>query len=536
MAPLEASAADPRLIDKLGADRALRDRVLPWRSEGAVTVLAAVDPVWAEAQRERYEKVFGPVSIATADRTAFEKSLLELRRGALAKRAEHRTPASVSCRTFKGFRLLGGGSLALIVFAAALVFAPVAVFLALTFWAGFWLLASTLLRVAAAHSSVAPPRTMPALADEDLPIISILIPLFREKNIVERLIRRLSTIDYPVDRLDLCLVVEKQDTITQETLKGIEFPPSMRTIIVPPGNLQTKPRALNFAIDFTDGEIIGIYDAEDAPATDQLRRVAAQFAVADRRVACLQGRLDFYNSDRNWLARCFTIDYATWFHAILPGLDRLRLPLPLGGTTLFFRRDAIEALGGWDAHNVTEDADLGIRLTRRGWRTEIINTVTDEEANCRAWPWVKQRSRWIKGYALTWLVHMRAPRTLLADLGLWRFLGFQIIFLGALTQYALAPLLWSFWIAALGLAHPVTSAMAPLWAFGLVILFVAAELANATISVIACRRAGHWRKVPWVPFMLLYYPLGAIAAWKAFWEILRKPFFWDKTEHGFESN
>lgn len=63
---------------------------------------------------------------------------------------------------------------------------------------------------------------------------------------------------------------------------------------------------------------------------------------------------------------------------------------------LFFRRDAGKP-GGWDAWNVTEDADLGVRSTRRGWRTELIDTTTDEEANCRALPWIKQRSRWAEG-------------------------------------------------------------------------------------------------------------------------------------------
>jgi cellulose synthase/poly-beta-1,6-N-acetylglucosamine synthase-like glycosyltransferase len=98
--------------------------------------------------------------------------------------------------------------------------------------------------------------------------------------------------------------------------------------------------------------------------------------------------------------------------------------LPLGGTTLFFRRHILEELGGWDAHNVTEDADLGVRLARKGYKTELVSTVTYEEANCKAWPWVKQRSRWLKGFLITYFVHMRRPRRLLSDLGLRRFFGF----------------------------------------------------------------------------------------------------------------
>ena len=141
----------------------------------------------------------------------------------------------------------------------------------------------------------------------------------------------------------------------------------------------------------------------------------------------------------NWLSRCFTIEYATWFRVILPGLARMGLPIPLGGTTLFFRRTILDRLGGWDAHNVTEDADLGIRLARHGYRTELIPTTTYEEANCRPWPWVRQRSRWLKGYAVTWAVHMRNPARLWRDLGPWRFFGVQVLFVGTLSQFITAP-------------------------------------------------------------------------------------------------
>jgi cellulose synthase/poly-beta-1,6-N-acetylglucosamine synthase-like glycosyltransferase len=196
---------------------------------------------------------------------------------------------------------------------------------------------------------------------------------------------------------------------------------------VPLGTLQTKPRALNYALSFAKGSIIGVYDAEDAPAPDQLHVVVNRFAQRGPEVVCLQGQLDFYNSHSNWLAHCFTVEYATWFRIMLPSLERLGLAIPLGGTTLFFRRDILESLGGWDAHNVTEDADLGIRLARHGYRTEIIDTVTQEEANARAWPWVKQRSHWLKGYAITYGVHMRSPLKLWRDLGAWRFFWCAVV-------------------------------------------------------------------------------------------------------------
>ncbi|WP_374303495.1 glycosyltransferase family 2 protein [Paracoccus sp. (in: a-proteobacteria)] len=284
------------------------------------------------------------------------------------------------------------------------------------------------------------------------------------------------------------------------------------------------------------GNIIGVWDAEDRPDPDQLHTVARRFHFAPADVACLQGALDFYNPRNDWLARCFTIEYAAWFRVILPGVARLGLVVPLGGTTLFFRRDALEQVGAWDAWNVTEDADLGVRLARRGWRTEIIDTTTDEEANCRALPWVKQRSRWLKGYAMTWGVHMRNPRALWRELGPRRFIGFQIQFLGSLSQYLLAPILWSFWLLSLGLPHPLREPLAGVWGgyaipalFG---TFVASELLSIGVGMWAVRADKHRHLMYWVPSLHLYFPLGCLAGWKAIYEVVVKPFYWDKTAHG----
>ena len=201
---------------------------------------------------------------------------------------------------------------------------------------------------------------------------------------------------------------------------------------------------MNYGLNFARGSIVGVYDAEDAPEPDQILKVARKFLEVPSDVACLQGVLDFYNAHNTWLTRCFTIDYAIWFRLVLPGLVRLGLPIPLGGTTVFFRRSALEAFGRWDAHNVTEDADLGVRLARRGYRCDFVQSVTEEEATHTVRAWIRQRSRWIKGYAMTWAVHMRDPLSLLGELGPLRFLAIQILFLGTLSQFLLAPLLWSF--------------------------------------------------------------------------------------------
>ena len=315
-------------------------------------------------------------------------------------------------------------------------------------------------------------------------------------------------------------------------LAEIPLPKWLRVISVPSGTIRTKPRALNYALDHCRGTIIGVYDAEDAPAPNQLRQVAETFAAADDRLACLQGRLDYYNPHTNWLSRCFTIEYAAWWRLILPGIERLGLALPLGGTTLFFRRAALEDLGGWDAHNVTEDADLGIRIARRGYRTQLISSVTMEEANCRLLPWIKQRSRWIKGYMITWATHMRDPKTLLRDLGPRRFIGFQVMFAGSFLHALLAPLMWLLWLIPFGLVDQQLLDV-PLWVLGLLTLTgIFSEAFTMGCNYKALLKTGHHILPRWLPMMLFYYIMASLAAYKALWEMLRKPFYWDKTSHG----
>jgi glycosyltransferase XagB len=363
-------------------------------------------------------------------------------------------------------------------------------------------------------------------------VVTMLVPLFREGDIAPRLVQRLCALSYPRELLDILLVVEEADLLTRRALDRATLPRWMRVITVPDGPLRTKPRALNYAMNFARGSIIGVWDAEDAPEPDQIHRVVRRFAERGPDLACVQGVLDYYNPRTNWLSRCFTIEYAAWFRIVLPGIERLGLAVPLGGTTLFFRREAIDRLGGWDAYNVTEDADLGIRLARMGYRTELLATVTQEEANCRVLPWIRQRSRWLKGYAMTWAVHMRDPIRLWRDLGAWRFLGVQVLFLGTLSQFALAPLLWSFWLFFLGFGHPLAEAM-PLWAFGaMAMLFLVSEVVNLSVMFVAVSGHRHRFLRVWVPFMHAYFPLAALATYKGLWELATRPFYWDKTAHG----
>lgn len=530
---------DVRLIDRIGADECLRRGILPWRQAGGSVLIASCRPEQFDDLLPRLTALFGPVRLAVTSETALHDALLRSRQRKLATQAETRVAAHESCREMdirKLTRMISG--LAVLGVILALI-SPLTAGILLTSWAVITLIISVALKISAAvaQAKIARHRQTTFASrrkQTSLPTISVMLPLFKEREIATRLIKRISRLNYPRELLDVCLVVEEDDTVTQEAIAGTELPRWMRQIIVPRGGVKTKPRALNFALDFCRGSIVGIYDAEDAPEPEQLHKVAAHFAQAGPEVACVQGILDFYNARTNWLSRCFTVEYATWFRVILPGYERMGLTVPLGGTTLFFRRDAIEELGGWDAHNVTEDADLGIRLARHGYRTELLHTVTEEEANCRLWPWVKQRSRWLKGYAMTYAMHMQHPRKLLRDLGSWRFFGVQALFLGALSQFVLAPFLWSFWLFPLGLPHPMRAVLPHELVIVLGAIFLLSEAITVAAGMVATSTPKHKWLWPWVPTLHFYYPLATLAALKGLWEMVSKPYYWDKTAHGID--
>jgi len=529
---------DPRLIDAVGLARCVDWGCLPLRRAGSVTLVATPDPDHLAPHLPALAALLAsPVALCVVTGPEMTAALAQARRAPLRRMAETSVAEGESCRSFDGRRMARVVALVLAAGVLTAVFAPMVLMLALLALLLGTLLVSTGLRLAAALAAIRARRGLaarPVTPPEpgQLPVITILVPMFNEPDIAGRLIRRLGALDWPRDRLDVLLVIEEDDIVTCNALSRVPLPGWMRVIPVPAAPLRTKPRALNYALNFARGSLIGVYDAEDAPARDQLHAVARAFAEGGPRLACVQGVLDYYNASTSWMARCFTIEYAAWFRLVLPGFARLGLVVPLGGTTLFFRRDLLVELGGWDAHNVTEDADLGVRLARRGYRTDLIASTTLEEANFRIVPWIKQRSRWLKGYAMTYLVHMRNPRALCRDLGAWRFFGVQVLFLGTLVQFLLAPIFWSLWMLAVGLNLPVVQAL-PDWAGPATLaILLGAEAIAITINLMGLSAPRHRGLRPWVLTLSLYFPLATIAAYKAGWEMLTRPFYWDKTAHG----
>ena len=392
------------------------------------------------------------------------------------------------------------------------------------------------LRIAASvlSGSVQPGSGLPRASDADLPVYTIIAALYREKRVAARLIGALSRLDYPAAKLDIKLVLEADDRETLDALHAIALPGNVEILVAPQGSPRTKPRALNVALPLARGRYTVVYDAEDIPDPGQLRLAVARFAQLSRNVACLQARLTIDNTDDTWLTRLFTIEYAALFDAFNPGLAEIGSPLPLGGTSNHFRTSVLRDIHGWDAWNVTEDADLGIRLARLGYAVKDLPSSTLEEAPGTLGAWMRQRTRWMKGFVQTATSHSRKPRLLLRQLGIWKCFGALCLTWGIALSALVYPLfsglilIWwlseATWLFTSQKERIVFAYVVVLAAFGAVSIFVPA--------CIALHRRRLWRLLPWMPLLPLYYGLVSIAAWRGLWELATATFRWNKTSHG----
>ncbi|GDY14165.1 hypothetical protein LBMAG53_30430 [Planctomycetota bacterium] len=410
------------------------------------------------------------------------------------------------------------------------------------------------------------------------PRFTVLVPLYRERNVARNILVSLEKLDYPRSQLDVQFLLEADDPETLAALQTAGVPPWAAIVVVPPAQPKTKPRACNHGLERATGEFLVIFDAEDRPDPDQLKKAVLTFRQLDQRkggdrVVCLQAHLAYHNHRQNLLTRWFAVEYNVWFGRYLAGLVRLGVPIPLGGTSNHFRTDALRALGGWDPFNVTEDCDLGVRLHIAGKRTAMLDSVTWEEANSHVGNWIRQRSRWLKGYAITHLVWSRRPVWLLWRLGPWAALGFFSSVFCVSVLAALNLILWLItgtyagllaWDFAHGISlydllvvdeyldhqllaerlswplvysghaeNPVLSTLSMVFAAAAACLFMG-NLAFVAVAVIWGRRVGQRGLIGASLLTPLYWWLIAIGAWKGLWQLLVKPHYWEKTVHGLD--
>ena len=369
-----------------------------------------------------------------------------------------------------------------------------------------------------------------------LPAYSILCPLYHESRVLPQFVEAISALDWPKTRLDVLLLLEEDDTDTIETAHSLNLPSYFRTLIVPHSLPKTKPKACNYGLNHIRGQFAVIYDAEDRPEPDQLKKAYLAFQKVPATVACLQSKLNYYNPRHNLLTRLFTAEYSLWFDVVLPSLQSINTTIPLGGTSNHFRIKILKSLHGWDAFNVTEDCDLGSRLFKSGYTTAIIDSTTYEEANSHLGNWVRQRSRWIKGYLQTFLVHNRHPLQFLRDHG-WHAIIFQLIVGGKIVFMLINPFLWLMTIAYFVLYRFVGPAIESIYPAP--VFYMAAfstvfgNFLYLYYYMIGCAKRGAWDLIKYVFLVPFYWLFISIAGFKALAQLIIRPHYWEKTHHGF---
>ncbi len=382
-------------------------------------------------------------------------------------------------------------------------------------------------------------KIMKNLKDDELPFYTILLPVYKEKEIVKLLLQGIANLDYPKERYEVLILLEEDDEetireieehlINDPKLKGYNFIP----IVVPDYQPKTKPKACNYGLIFSRGKHLVIYDAEDIPEPNQLKMAVSAFKYFPDQYICFQAHLNYYNTNQNFLTKMFTLEYSYWFDYMLPGLFKLNLPIPLGGTSNHFRMDKLIELGGWDPYNTTEDADLGMRAYLHGYKVGVIDSTTYEEANSKLKNWIRQRSRWIKGYMQTWLVYNREPLKMIKEAGFKGFLSFNLLIGGTPFIFLINPIQWAIFFVWL---LTKTELIAPL--FPSIVYYTA--LFNLTIgnflaiylNMLPIFKRKLFRLFIYALLNPIYWVLHSIAAYKALWQLIVKPFYWEKTEHG----
>lgn len=377
------------------------------------------------------------------------------------------------------------------------------------------------------------PEEIAALDERTLPIYTILVPLYKEAAVVPTLIRSLDAMDYPKSKLDVKLLLEEDDVETVRAMRGFKLPSNFHILVVPDRPPKNKPKACNYGLIHARGEYLVIFDAEDVPEPDQLKKALVAFSKLPSHVQCVQAKLNYFNRSQNMLTRWFTAEYSMWFDLCLPGLDATGAPIPLGGTSNHFRTAELRAVGAWDPYNVTEDADLGLRLFKHGYKTAVIDSTTYEEANSRLGNWIRQRSRWVKGYIITWLVHMRHPVRLWRQLGPYGFLSFQMTIGGTFFGFLINPVYWLLTLAWFLTQAGIVDLLFPgpiyyIGSFGLYL----GNFLFTYLNVAGLLRRGYYDMVKYALLSPIYWALMSVAAWKGLIQLIHAPAYWEKTTHG----
>ncbi|MEP7288753.1 MAG: glycosyltransferase [Chloroflexota bacterium] len=535
---------DPALAKKFDSEILIALNFIPVAEhDGAVDIAAAEKPT--ETLTTLIRGTLGPVQIQYFVTTEWDVSrvIRDIFKTQLLDRAVnglyYRNPLESAYTVMTRWQFITLGFVLLLSF-AILIFFPRPTLIALNLVINLGFTASILFKFATAMAGARTERIeavtaeeVEALNDADLPVYSILVPCFKEANVVGLLMKNLGAIDYPTSKLQILLLLEENDQETQDAARAAHPPETVTFIVIPAGMPQTKPKACNVGLFFAKGEYLVIYDAEDRPEADQLKKAVVAFRKGAENLICVQAALNYFNANENFLTRMFTLEYSYWFDYMLSGLDQLHFPIPLGGTSNHFRTDMLRKLGGWDPFNVTEDADLGIRAAANKYIVGVINSTTYEEANNHGPNWIRQRSRWIKGYMQTVLVHLRDPIKLVREAGFRNIFGFIMLIAGTpITFLCVLPLwgLYLFWL--ITRTHAFDSLFPPAILYIGLFNLIIGNILMIYLNMLAVFKRRYYSLILFAMLNPFYWLMHSVASYKALWQLFTKPFFWEKTTHG----
>ena len=538
---LDGHWIDPGMASRLPVDVARRLQAVPVRGGPSGVLVAMADP----RDKAALEELEGALRLPVWPRLAAPDAIRRGQERGLRDRLlfesttglETRTPEASAQRTLTRGQKVAAGVLALLCLVGLVVLRT-----------GFFIVLSALVIVLYAavvffrgyvsyqgarfgQAEQVTPEEMAALTD--LPVYTILCPLYREAGVMTQLVNAITALDYPRSRLDVKLLLEADDTETLEAVRKFGLPPYFHLLVVPAEGQRTKPKACNYGLQLARGEYVVIFDAEDIPEPDQLKKALVVFRRSGPELGCVQAQLGYYNRLQNILTGWFSLEYAAWFDFFLPGLQAMGLPIPLGGSSNHLPSDIVREIGAWDPSNVTEDADLGMRLLRRGYRTVVLDSTTMEEANSDFVNWVRQRSRWGKGYAVSWLVQMRHPVQLVRDVGLGGFLAIQLTLGGTYAVALLNLLMWTLtglWILA---QFGFVAYLFPSWIYYVAMVeLLFGNFFFLYLNLWCVVHRSDWRLTRLAVISPLYWLLISIAMIKATIQLVKQPTFWEKTVHG----
>ncbi len=536
--------ADVSLVAKMTYEEVVTLGFMPFRRDGETLVIMTPSPGRPEV-RARCEELFGAGDVAELLITDLDLTVVAARtyRDELVvdaiERLYHRNPEQSARRVFSQGQVYAFAVVAL-VWTLWFALMPLPALITLLTGLQLFYFAAIAFKFFLSFAGAQLERFKPisheevdAIDDASLPVYTILVPVYKEPEVVGQLIGALKKLDYPQHKLDVILLLEEDDIPTLDAARAARPPVTWRFVVVPNSQPRTKPKACNYGLIFARGEYLVIFDAEDLPVPDQLKMAIAAFRKSGPEYMCFQAALNYFNADENVLTRMFTLEYSYWFDYLVPGLDRLNLPIPLGGTSNHFRVEMLRRLGGWDPYNTTEDADLGIRASAEHLRIGFINSTTFEEATNESRNWIRQRSRWVKGYMQTFLVYCRHPLALIRQIGIRDFLSFALFIGGTPVTFLVSPILYGLFAIWLITRTHLISPLFPNWVLDIALVnLLIGNFLGVYLNMIAVFLRRNYRLMPFALLNPAYWMMHSIAAYKALGQLFTRPFYWEKTQHG----